>query len=161
MLPGPVFSGPSCEAQVPPKAAEPTLSKCPEISSKTKALFTQLPSEGLLASCSLHPPQGPAPSTEAHRTLPLHGLSTEGGTLPATQGLTIEISCAVSVPGVGCVSYSDLFWSATLQHVCADLRKKEAPSCPSEAAAALLAREREAQVPAVLPVSFWDPLQWK
>lgn len=84
------------------------------------------------------PQQGPATSTEAHRMLPLHGISTEGGTLPATQGLTIEISCAVSVPGVGCVSCSDSLWSATLQHVCADLRKREAPSCPSEAAAALL-----------------------
>lgn len=83
--------------------------------------------------------------------------------LSATQGLTNEISCAMSVPGGegwGAFSQHSL-WSAILEHVCADLRTMEAPSCSSEAATAMWAREREAKVPAALPVLFWDLLQWK
>lgn len=65
-------------------------------------------------------------------------------------------------PGVGgWLAAQHPLWSAILEHVRADLRTKEAPSCSSEAAAAMRAREREAKVPTALPVLFWDLLQWK
>lgn len=50
-------------------------------------------------------------------------------------------------------------WLWILQQVPTAPRKKEALFCSSLAAASMWARDREAKMPAVLLVLFWDLLQ--